>query len=404
MKRIGVLCLLFLATGQLLTAQTNPFTIEVKAGKYARYQTPVQVNLPKPLKDASLFTLKNTKTGKTAVGQLIDSVTLVFILPDSMVPGSWQTYTVAKHTGAAPKNTVTVAREKNGLQVNIKAKPLFFYHTAEAMPPADSPAYYRRSGFIHPVYSPGGQVLTDDFPAGHTHQHALFNAWTKTTFRKEFIDFWNQHSKRGTVEHIEVDRVKEGPVVTELRVKLRHKSLLHGEVLREMWVIRVYPLSDYYLFDLISEERNVTTDTLFLEKYHYGGFGFRGSKHWNDHDKKNFEQHWKVLTSEGARDSAANHTHARWVDASGLINGQAAGVTVFDHPVNFRYPQPIRVHPTMPYFVYSPVVDGAFSINPGTWYRQQYRYYIHQQLPDTTAIDRVEKDWVVPPAVTVTGL
>src|SRR6201999_2294178 len=115
-------------------------------------QTPVQVNLPRPLKDGSLFTLKNTKTSKAAVGQLLDSVTLVFILPDSMVPGSWQTYTVTKLTSAAPRNVVTVAHEKNGLQVNVKTKPLFFYHTAEAMPPADSPAYYRRSGFIHPVY------------------------------------------------------------------------------------------------------------------------------------------------------------------------------------------------------------------------------------------------------------
>ncbi|WP_315818168.1 PmoA family protein [Paraflavitalea speifideaquila] len=376
----------------------------MKAGKHTRYQTPVYVNLPKALPAGNLYTLKNTKTGKQAIGQLIDSVTMVFILPDSLGPGSWSNYTVTKLArNKAPKNAVTITQTKAGLQVSVKNKPIFFYHTQEALPAGDS-AYYRRSGFIHPLYSPGGQILTDDFPDGHTHQHAIFNAWTRTTFRKEFVDFWNQQSKKGTVEHIEVSKIKEGPVVSELRVKLRHRSLLHGEVLREMWVIRVYPFSDYYLFDLVSEERNVTTDTLFLEKYHYGGLGFRGSKHWNDHDKKNYQGQWNVLTSEGIRDSAANHTHARWVDAAGLINGQAAGATVFDHPVNFRYPQPIRVHPTMPYWVYSPVVDGAFTINPGTWYRSQYRYYVHQQMPDTVAIDRLEKDWVVPPDVKVTGL
>jgi len=405
MKGFGSLCLLLLICFKWLPAQTRAFTIEVKAGKYSRYNTPVQVNLPKPLTAGSVYQLKNSKTAKVATGQLLDSITLVFILPDSMEPGSWHNYTVTQLPNAHHVTPgVTVRKEKNGLQVNVKNKPLFFYHTTEAMPPADSPAYYRRSGFIHPLYSPGGQVLTDDFPAGHTHQHALFNAWTKTTFRHEFVDFWNQHSQKGTVEHIEVDRVREGPVVTELRVKLRHRSVAHGEVLREMWIIRVYPFSDNYLFDLISEQRNVTTDTLFLEKYHYGGLAFRGSKHWNDHDKKNFQQYWHILTSEGIRDSAANHTHAHWVDASGLINGQAAGATVFDHPVNFRYPQPIRVHPTMPYWVYSPVVDGAFTINPGTWFRSQYRYFIHQQMPDTTILNRVEKDWVVPPDVKVTGL
>ena len=404
MKGILIVCIVSLMISQSLLAQTTPFTIEVQAGKYARYQTPVQVNLPKPLPAGNLYSIKNTKTGKAATGQMLDSVTLVFILPDSMEPGTRNTYTASRLAlNKAPKDAVTIVQQKSGIQVNVKNKPLFFYHTEEALPAGDS-AYYRRSGFIHPLYSPGGQILTDGFPVGHTHQHGIMNAWTKTTFRKEFVDFWNQQSKKGTVEHIEVTKLKEGPVVTELRVKLRHRSLLHGEVLREMWVIRVYPFQDYYLFDLISEERNVTSDTLILEKYHYGGLALRGSSHWNDQDKKNYQNPWNILTSEGIRDSLANHTHARWVDASGLINGQAAGVTVFDHPVNFRYPQPIRVHPTMPYWVYSPVVDGAFTINPGTWYRSQYRYYVHQQMPDTSTLTRFEKDWVVPPDVTIKGL
>jgi hypothetical protein len=58
----------------------------------------------------------------------------------------------------------------------------------------------------------------------------------------------------------------------------------------------------------------------------------------------------------------------------------------------------------MPYWVYSPVVDGAFTINPGTWYRSQYRYYVHQHMADATTLERFEKDWVVPPDVKVTGL
>lgn len=406
MKTFITLAVFLLALHNLLPAQTKPlFTVEINAGKYTRLQTPVQVNLPKALPLKTFYTLKNTRTGNTAVGQLQDSVTLIFILPDSMAPGTYNTYDVTKiATGKQPKAPVAVTQSKAGLLVSVKNKPVFFYHTAGVKPSADSPAYYTRSGFIHPLYSPGGQVLTDDFPVGHAHQHAIFNAWTNTTFRKEFVDFWNQHYKKGTVEHIEVAGIKEGPVFSELRVKLRHKSLLHGEVLREMWIIRVYPFNKYYLFDFISEQRNVTTDTLFINKYHYGGLGFRGSSQWNDHDKQHYKSNWSVLTSEGIRDSAANHTHARWVDAAGKVNGVEAGATVFDHPVNFRYPQPIRVHPNMPYWVYSPAIDGAFTINPGTWYRSQYRYYVHQQVADMPTLERFEKDWVVPPAVKVTGM
>jgi len=406
MKGLLALSVLLCSLYSTLKAQTGPsFTIEVNAGKYNRYQTPVQVNLSKPLPANSLYVLKNPKTGKTAWAQLLDSVTLEFILPDSMPAGAVNTYEVSNVPhNKFPKNEVTVTKKQDGLLVSVKNKPVFFYHTKEALPPADSPAYYRRSGFIHPLYSPGGQVLTDDFPVGHAHQHAIFNAWTNTTFRHEPVDFWNQQSKKGTVVHSEVRLIKEGPVFTELRVLLSHMSLLHGEILREMWIIRVYPFSNnYFLFDLVSEERNVTTDTLILNKYHYGGLGFRGSSQWNNEDKKHYTGPWNILTSEGIRDSAANHTHARWVDAYGKVNGKEVGTAVFDHPINFRYPQPIRVHPTMPYWCYSPVVDGGFTINPGTWYRSQYRYYVHQQTADATTLERFEKDWVNPPTVKVSG-
>ena len=97
----------------------------------------------------------------------------------------------------------------------------------------------------------------------------------------------------------------------------------------------------------------------------------------------------------------ANQTHARWVDAFGLIDGAGAGAAVFNHPSNFRYPQAIRVHPDMPYWAYSPVVDGAFTINPGEHYRAQFRYFLHDGPVDKYLLEMVEKDWIDPPQVKV---
>jgi hypothetical protein len=270
-----------------------------------------------------------------------------------------------------------------------------------AEPPADSPVNYRRSGFIHPLHSPAGDTLTDDFPSGHIHQHALFAAWTQTRFKNQLVDFWNQHQKKGTVEHVEVLQTEQGPVCARLETLLRYRSLEYGEVLTEKWTITVFPFKDYFLFDLWLEQTNTTTDTLFLEKYHYGGMAFRGSKYWNPVDKKYFSSNWQVLTSEGARDSAANHTHATWVDASGRIRNKFAGVTVFNHPSNFRYPQAIRVHPAMPYWAYAPMVDGAFNIPPGGKYYARFRYYVHDGLPDEKIIERINKDYNNPPHIHV---
>ena len=187
----------------------------------------------------------------------------------------------------------------------------------------------------------------------------------------------------------------------QVELWLRYKSNKHGEVLREKWVLDFYPFTDNYIFDLHLKQVNKTDDTLYLNQYHYGGLAFRGSRQWNPHDKIYFRNNWNIITSEGAKDSAANGTRARWVDAFGLIDGSMAGATVFNHPSNFRYPQAIRVHPDMPYWAFAPVVDGPFTINPGEAYRAQFRYFVHDGPVDKYMLETIEKDWVAPPQVTV---
>lgn len=157
-------------------------TIEVSAGQYVRYGTPVFVTLSKALQANQSYKVVNQKTHKSAPAQLTDSLMLAFILPDSLAPNTKAIYTLQK-TSNNRKLPVTITHQAPGIYVSCNGKPIFVYHIEDAMPPADSPAYYKRNGFIHPLYSPKGQVLTDDFPAGHAHQHAIFTAWAGATFR-----------------------------------------------------------------------------------------------------------------------------------------------------------------------------------------------------------------------------
>lgn len=375
--------------------------IEVSAGDHTRSNVPLRVTLFKRLTPHTQYQLVNEKTGVSTPAQLIDSNTLAFVLPEKLLPGASAQYTLQPVAANTFKNAVTIEREPAGLMVMVKDQPLLFYHTTEVAPPADSPSYYKRSGFIHPLFTPRGKILTDDFPAGHAHQHAVFAAWVNTMYKNELVDFWNQHRKTGTVEHVEVIKISDGPVMARLQVRLSYKSFAHGEVLQEKWTLDFYPFTDNYIFDLHLEQINQTPDTLFLDQYHYGGLAFRGSRQWNPDDKIHFKNKWNIVTSEGIKDSAANQTHARWVDAYGLIDGAVAGAAIFNHPSNFRYPQAIRVHPTMPYWSFAPVVDGAFTINPGQTYRAQFRYFAHDGPVDKYLLEMVEKDWIDPPQVKV---
>ena len=397
MKKI--LAILIIFPGYIHSQQS--ILINLNAGKYIRDSTPVWVHLPAPASTAKSWILIDQKTKLKIPAQLIDSMTLVFIPKEKIPAGANRTWMLTTVNSLQLKKPVKIQKQKDGLLVSVKGKPLLLYHTKEAIPPPDSPLYYRRSGFIHPLYSPGGKILTDDFPVGHIHQHAIFMTWVNTTFRKEFLDFWNQGLQKGTVEHVEIIKIIQGPVVSQLQLKIRHKSLKYGEVLSEVWTLTIYPFTDHFLFDLESEQVNTTSDTLFLNTYHYGGLAFRGSKQWNPDDKINFKKPWQILTSEGIKDSLANGTHARWVDASGEVDGEMSGVTIFNHPSNFRYPQALRVHPNMPYWAFAPVVDGAFTINPGVPYHSQFRYFVHRGKPDIILIEKLRRDWENPPLVKV---
>lgn len=355
--------------------------------------------LKKPLPPGA-YQLVDRTNGQILPAQLLDSVTVVFI-PQSPMPAKAFGAYMLKPATQKFASKIKVQNQPNGLLVSVDNKPLLFYHTKEAMPPADSPAYYRRSGFIHPLYSPNGSVLTDDFPADHAHQHGVFMTWVNTTFRGQFLDFWNQHKKTGTVEHVEVLGVIEGPVFTQIKTKLRHVSITQGPVLEEVWTITIYPFSKHFLFDLESEQVNITQDTLYLNKYTYGGLAFRGSKEWNKNDKANYKNSWQILTSEGKDTSNANHTHARWTDASGKIGDKMSGATVFGHPTNFRHPQSIRVHPEMPYWCFAPVVDAPFTLAPGKPYTSRFRYFVHDGAADVKTIENINADWVKPVRVAV---
>jgi hypothetical protein len=288
---------------------------------------------------------------------------------------------------------ITFQTTNTGVQAWANGKPVFLYRSIMAMPPPDSPGYYQRSGFIHPLYTPGGSVLTDDFPEGHTHQHAIFMAWVNTMFRGKKIDFWNQHLQTGNVEHVQVLETLSGSVYGRLKVQLRHVGVEAGTILEETWTITIYPVKNDFLFDIVSEQQNITTDTLFLQQYIYGGMAMRGSKTWNSHSSSYKGDSMQLVTSEGRKRSEANHTHARYVTMHGNILDKTGGVTVFDHPQNFRYPQSIRVHPEMPYWVYTPVFDGKFEIPPGKIYRSKYRYFVFEKLPAASRLDALEENW-----------
>lgn len=85
------------------------------------------------------------------------------------------------------------------LEYTMDGKHLFTYNYAVTYPPQGVDTVYKRSGFIHPLRTLEGEVLTNCSPSDHYHHFGLWYAWTKTTFEENEIDFWNLYKKQGTV-------------------------------------------------------------------------------------------------------------------------------------------------------------------------------------------------------------
>ena len=281
------------------------------------------------------------------------------------------------------KETLRLEQTNDHLRVLHGDQPVLDYRITSGMP-ADLPQHYQRTGFFHPIYSPSGKVVTDDFPAGYAHQHGFFTAWTNATFLDSFVDFWNTHKGLAFVQHEGITDIEEQEGYLSFKAHLAHHTMAHDKrerknswpVLFETLTIRVHNRSDPFVWDVRSEQTNVTLDTLFLNKHLYGGLGIRGSKHWNAKDTTNFMDLAKFLTSDGHKRDKANHTRPEWTAIYGDLPGGKAGMAVIPHPENFRWPVPVRVHPDLPYFSVSPVTEESFFIIPKETYVSRYRVVV----------------------------
>jgi hypothetical protein len=86
---------------------------------------------------------------------------------------------------------------------------------------------------------------------------------------------------------------------------------------------------------------------------------------------------------------------------SGQVNVAQAGLAILCHPDNVRAPQPMRVHPSEPFFCYAPQQAGDMEITPGKPYVSRYRFVVHDGPPDKEVLERLWNDYAHPPEVKI---
>ena len=75
--------------------------------------------------------------------------------------------------GFTPSHAIEVSENAKTITISNGESTVLVYHKAEMPPPEGADPSYARSGFIHPLCSPSGAVLTGIHPDDHLHHLGL---------------------------------------------------------------------------------------------------------------------------------------------------------------------------------------------------------------------------------------
>jgi hypothetical protein len=415
-KSLLFLTLFFCNIFALFSQKTELLQFSVEAGKYQRINTPVSLDLAGIIVSDTLTLqlFEIVKGRQVEVSSQIEpgySSRLWWIMDGTTAAGAKRVYILFRNPGLTSKKAISALVTSEKIELKKDQTKILDYQVALHYPPKGVDTMYKRNGYIHPMYSPSGNILTRIDAPDHYHHVGIWNPWTKVKIGNHVTDFWNLYLHQGTVKYAGINSITEGPVWGGFNVRQEHidfQGINHNELtFNEVWDVRAWnaepvPGTKVWLVDLTSLLAVAGDSTIVLEAYRYGGgIGYRATDEWTN------DNSW-VLTSEGKKRIDADGTKSRWTDVGGIFKDKGtSGIVFFSHPSNREYPEPMRVWPANQnghgdvYFQFTPIRYHDWKLNPGNIYTQKYRMLVYDGKIDPAVSERVWTDFAYPPVVKI---
>ena len=398
MSGVKILCksiLIYLVFSTISLEGQKMATLTMHAGGYARLNSTVCADL-----DGLVLSLENSDLvlKENRQGALVDipsqlsigdSPKICWIAEGKTAPYEHRIFELWKVEKQHRSADLNLDDDGSALDLRVGEKSALTYQYAKADLPAGVSEVYSRGGFVHPLASPAGEVLTRIQPPDHYHHYGIWNPWTLTEYKGREIDFWNLAKKQGRVDVATKPIGHSGHVFGTIKAFHDHVVLpdsLNKEeitVLKEILTFKVWnasPIQKYWIVDVVSELSCVTDAPITLKKYRYQGFGFRAKAEWNDDNVS-------LLTSEGFTKDNANATRATWCDVRGPSAEGTAGIVFMTSPANFNFPELLRIWPTGSnngienvFVNFNPTQDRDWTLMPGQTYTLKYRMLVYDGL------------------------
>ena len=415
MRFFRIICILaFLLPGMSrLDSQTHSFVL--KTAERALLPLPVRLLVSDLIvigDSVQVEVLRETERGLIPVKSQLEpgDNTILWILPDEVIePNSEVIFHIRLHKASPDPGVQNHAgMDRHNISLSYAGKKVLDYRHAFLEAPENVDPLYGKSGFIHPLRSPEGNILTQIQPADHYHHYGIWNPWTGTIVGGQTVDFWNLAYGEGTVRFGGLISKTEGEVYSSFSLRQEHvnfKARGPDQVaINESWHIKNFPVEIdgriCWLIDFTSTLNNSLDSAIEFSAFRYGGgIGWRATAAWNKDNSH-------ILTSEGKTRKDADGTHARWCKVEGWFpSGIPSGIVFCSHPGNRAHPEPMRVWPEDTngrgdvYFEFCPIRHQKWTLYPGKDYVLKYRLLVFDGEISPETAESVWQNYAQPASI-----
>jgi hypothetical protein len=233
-----------------------------------------------------------------------------------------------------------------------------------------------RSDYIHPLYGPQGEVLTEDWSPDHPHHRGIYWAWPE-------VDWQGQ---RGDLHALQLvfarptGKVQTEPGADWVQIAAENEWRWEDRtpIVREQAMIRAYrktaagrAIDLQFRFTALDAGVPVAR----RDTSHYGGLNVRLSAAQDQ-------------LIETFTDPAGASPRRAWAQRSGIPGGETAvvGFTILQHPLNPDYPGDWVQYPNLSWVQPTfPAANTRYTITKDRPLVLRYRLWIHhgKQTPET---------------------
>jgi hypothetical protein len=266
------------------------------------------------------------------------------------------------------------------LTVLERGKPVFVYNYAPVDPPEGVDAHFRRANYLHPLYSPGGAVVTEDFPKDHYHHRGVFWAWPNCSVKGRKLNVWELATGRSVFKewiHNDASRKQirveahslwkfddDGVAPIDERVSMT----VHAVEKRQRAIDFALTFKNIVDSDVSFQGSDASAGTAGAGAKGYGGFCFRP-----DANNKPFA----FTVKEGVIAEDRMSCETSWADISWGAD-EKRGVAIIQHPKNPGYPHPGWIFRHYGFLGASWPHNDPHTLGPGESFTLRYRLIVHE--------------------------